>query len=423
MLMKIKNIISNSIGFTIPEVMIAVGLMGVAAMGTMKMMENSTKASKNMEIKDNILQVQREVNDILSNPNNCEATLGGRTVGGQVPIIYQVIEGVPTSKYSAGSTPISGVEVVGMKVKSIDNNGSSDGSQVLAVLELDLRKKSMIAIGGSILKKEIRVNANLCKKDMVDDATLAGAIQKCKGAGKKLLEGPHLWNGSYWAVCQDCSGASANIIRSCQSNGGGGVDVTNMSKMQCQNMGGVFDDTTLSCNIEGVATEAACTSLGGVYQASVHACTFSGAPLANFIGNKIDSLMPSCIVSPVACSGIHGTKMGEYIVKEDTIQNYTWYTVTCKAHFRRVTSNWVKKQWCAGNYNQYAHCGPNGPRVHQHEVCTAQGRSSGVRCSNNYGQRHHDNCFQFDYDACSVTNTQTRSETIQQEVRLNKCCK
>ena len=100
MSMKIKNIISNSIGFTIPEIMIAVGLMGVAAMGTMKMMENSTKASKNMEIKDNILQVQREVNDILSNPNNCEATLAGRTVGGQVPIIYQVIEGVPTSKYS-----------------------------------------------------------------------------------------------------------------------------------------------------------------------------------------------------------------------------------------------------------------------------------------------------------------------------------
>jgi hypothetical protein len=46
-----------------------------------------------------------------------------------------------------------------------------------------------------------------------------------------------------------------------------------------------------------------------------------------------------------------------------------------------------------------------------------------VRCSNNYGQRHHDSCFQFDYDACSVTNTETRSETIKQDVILNKCCK
>jgi prepilin-type N-terminal cleavage/methylation domain-containing protein len=418
-----KNIfVKNNNGFSLPEVMMALGLLGAVSLGVMKLMENSSKASKNIEIKDQMIQVQREVSDILSNPNNCEASLHSKTIDGNIPIIYQVVKGVPTPKYSVGSEPAPGVKIEGMKLKSIDGNGS-DGSIAIATLELSLRKNTKIHLGGQVLKKEIKLNANLCKKNMIDDATLPGIMAKCSGPNNKLLEGPNQWNGSYWAVCQDCSQASSNIIQSCQSTGtGGGVDIANLSKMQCQSLGGYFDEPTLECKLDEVTAASACASLGGVFNAGKHECTFSGAKLADFIGMKIDSLMPSCIMTPAACSGIHGNNMGSYIVKQDSGKTYTWYTVSCRAHFRRISSPWVQKQWCASHYSAYGHCGWYGPRVHDHGFCTVQGRSSNIQCSNNHGQKQHQNCFVFDYDKCEVTNTEQRTEEPV-DVRVNKCCK
>ena len=61
----------------------------------------------------------------------------------------------------------------------------------------------------------------------------------CSGTGFQLIQGPYDWNGTKWAVCQDCNSAASNPIMTCQSTGGGGgVDVGNISQLSCVSLGG-----------------------------------------------------------------------------------------------------------------------------------------------------------------------------------------
>ena len=61
--MKNKNL-SDS-GFSIVEIMVAMGLLGVLSYGVMKLMDNSNKVSKDIQTKDEIFQHQTEIGQIL----------------------------------------------------------------------------------------------------------------------------------------------------------------------------------------------------------------------------------------------------------------------------------------------------------------------------------------------------------------------
>lgn len=416
-------LLKNKAGFSLPELMVAAGLLGAISLGVMKLMENSTKASKNIEMKDSIIQAHREINDVLSTSLNCESTFADKTVGSPIYFVNQVINGESVAKFQVGTDIAPNVTLQSMKIVSIDPNGSV-GNSALAKVEVVYKKKSALAIGGQELKKELSLNANLCQKLALQKTTLAEIKSACSGSNKTLIDSPTLWEGIYYANCQDCSTAIDNKIESCQSSGMGmGVDLASMSQMQCISIGGEYDETTQTCNIDKVAAKSSCSSLGGEYDENAHSCEFSQSSLADFIGQKVDSLMPSCILNINPCSGLHGKKVGEVIVKQPTTSTYTWYTRVCKAHYRRITSPWAQATWCGSNYSQYAHCGPNGPQVHIHESCTVQGKSSSITCSNNFGQKQHGNCFVFDYDACSTTKTETKTDPTTEELTINKCCK
>jgi prepilin-type N-terminal cleavage/methylation domain-containing protein len=57
--MKNKNL-SDS-GFSIVEIMVAMGILGVLSYGVMKLMDNSNKVSKDIQTKDEIFQLQTEI--------------------------------------------------------------------------------------------------------------------------------------------------------------------------------------------------------------------------------------------------------------------------------------------------------------------------------------------------------------------------
>ena len=69
---------TNNSGFTLVEVMLALAIAAAGALGLMKMFENSTKAQKTIEIKDDISQIHREVTSLLSIEKNCRASLEGK---------------------------------------------------------------------------------------------------------------------------------------------------------------------------------------------------------------------------------------------------------------------------------------------------------------------------------------------------------
>lgn len=303
--MKISTLINSKNGFSIVEITIAMGLLGALSLGVMKLMENSQKAAKNIENKDEISQLQHEISDILRNPINCEASLGSKVAGSggvdmfsNVISINQVINGSISPKFTATNTITNKVTIQSMRIKSVDFNGS-DGSLALATLEISFKKPTS-SIGGQTIKKEIKVSANTCWKKIIQNTNLQTLMSECSGAGKKLIEGPHSWNNTNWAVCQDCSDASQyNAIRSCQSQGdGGGVDTGNLSKISCLNMGATYDETTLTCKFgEGASSLQArlCTfetkllsesMTGGRTTLCVPATNVTGAGLVNGLHTK-----------------------------------------------------------------------------------------------------------------------------------------
>lgn len=275
-----KRNLNSSGGFSLPEVMIAMGLLGAIALGVTKMMETSNKAAKNIENKDEITHMTREIADILANPNNCEETLRDKASDNDVYFIKQVnkltSEKVTVARFSPvpATTPNTKVVVESMKVRNVSDNGS-DGSQGIATLEINFRKPKGDQLGGKVIKKEISLNASLCNRNQIILSSYAAVVSACTGAGKKLIEAPYQWpatTGSWYGVCQDCTVAGANKIRFCQSQAMTGVDVGAVSKLTCINMGGTFDDATQKCDLGSAAVKASCEILGGVFDATNVKC-------------------------------------------------------------------------------------------------------------------------------------------------------
>ena len=275
--MKIKNILSSSKGFSLTEIMIAMGLLGALSMGVMKLMENSNKAAKNIESKDEISMMAREMSDILASANNCEESLRDKKVGNSVFFIKQVnkVTGVKTlvEKFNPIPDSVNNSKVVveSMRVSKVDANGT-DGSQGIATLEVFFRKPKSGHLGARVVKKEITLSANLCNRNYITASTFPGVMSQCLG-GKKLIEAPTQWAaGNWYAVCQDCTVAGYNKINFCQSEADGGVDVAAVSKLTCINMGGTFDDATQKCDLDDQTAKIACGTLGGDYNEDDKIC-------------------------------------------------------------------------------------------------------------------------------------------------------
>lgn len=244
---------NNQKGFSITEVLIAMGLLGVLSFGIMKIIESSTKAQKNIEHKDSISQLHREINDVLSNPLNCGSSFLSKSEGAQIPMIYQLqSQAGVVPKFVVGET-YSKIILDDIRLKSLDMNGS-DGSLAIATVEVKY-KKSGSFFGGSEIKKEIKINANTCVRYILENPSIQTLAAACSGNGKRIIEGPHSWNGQNWIACQECNGASPATIKSCQSPGFSGIDVGNVTELSCLSLGGVYDDETARCLFNGVTLD------------------------------------------------------------------------------------------------------------------------------------------------------------------------
>ena len=72
--MNIKTFLKSVSGFSFVEIMVAMGLLGAISVGVMRVMDNANKASKTIEVKDDIIQMERQIADVLNSQNNCEET-------------------------------------------------------------------------------------------------------------------------------------------------------------------------------------------------------------------------------------------------------------------------------------------------------------------------------------------------------------
>lgn len=69
-------------GFSLIEVLVVVGLMGIVALGTATMISNMTKASKGVQFVTEVTALTQELRGTISNITSCETTFGRLRVGG-----------------------------------------------------------------------------------------------------------------------------------------------------------------------------------------------------------------------------------------------------------------------------------------------------------------------------------------------------
>jgi hypothetical protein len=148
-------------------------------------------------------------------------------------------------------------------------------------------------IGGERVNRIIKLSASLCKRDILTRPDINSFQNACDQSKQRLVEGPNevvMNDGSteYWAICEDCSvgsdnkaiTASTSPITTCNSlSAGAGVNLDNLTKMQCLNMGGTLDSTTGACDLTknnkdllfGGKTKDQCIDAGGVVVKVFHA--------------------------------------------------------------------------------------------------------------------------------------------------------
>ena len=136
----LKRLVNNHLGFSITEVLIASGMLGIVALGMMKMTETSNKSSKKLRVDFNISNLMEELFVVKKDPAACENTINRTNAGAnndlrglpgnltgtpesRISIDIRdglnnslLIAGMPSSEYgigSGGTVTVDSIEIVG----------------------------------------------------------------------------------------------------------------------------------------------------------------------------------------------------------------------------------------------------------------------------------------------------------------------
>ena len=353
----------------------------------------------------------REIANVLSNPESCFNSLGGKTVAlvnaPNVPQIFRMSQGAPVaiSKFTAQPTLNNSptLFIKTMRIKSIDLNGQGD--RAIATLEV-IYNKPKSTMGGQEIVKDITLNANTCDLQLSDGThTTAIAVKDwCSGLGGKLIEGPSQFEISpgvqgYKGTCQTCNAATAaaKVIHACQSSGtGGGIDLSSVDAIICSNLGGSYNDADNICEF-GVPP----------------------VPFDEHISRLASANLPQCIMIPASvcpsAPAVHTVASGSPESISTTNQStITMYNRTCTGQYERKCNACL----CATNYSGYAHTTRD---------CTTTTSSSSGSCNLDSSiltcYLCDGICFNKTSESCVTTGQYQQNQTNPGSITMIKCCK
>ena len=108
---------TGAAGFSLIEILVVVGLMGIVALGTATMINNMTKASKGVQFVTEVTALTQELRGTISNVTSCEQTFGRLRGGGPLdpnvttPVGMIAIAG-STMTYDTASSSLYGNRTV-----------------------------------------------------------------------------------------------------------------------------------------------------------------------------------------------------------------------------------------------------------------------------------------------------------------------
>lgn len=188
-------------GFTLLEVMVAMGIMGVAAVGGMRLMNNQMKSTKTVETRFEYGSIVNDIREILGDKNNCMLTFGPTrnvdtsNVEGAVTSIQQYINfglgnQTQTIKYVSNTNPAlattygnGNVKILGYKLLNSDNDpsvgvlsGNSEGSVMMHIRFAVAAGAGANTTGTAETTKKIKINVTVDGSRNIVSCSSTGAM-------------------------------------------------------------------------------------------------------------------------------------------------------------------------------------------------------------------------------------------------------
>ena len=186
----------NNKGFSLAEVVVAAGLLGVVSLGVMRLVDNMMKSQKTFETQSEITLVSNGIAQALVNEKACENTFAGINLGANtsVPSI-QNSNGASIfdvgSQYGNRKVLLTGLDVQNISL-------TSDGTSKVGTFDLvvGMDKLSSQTQGATSVRKVITISV---VTDLADDFT--GCFSSAAGATKNACENI---GGTFNSASQSC---------------------------------------------------------------------------------------------------------------------------------------------------------------------------------------------------------------------------
>ncbi len=181
-------ILRTNRGFSLVQVLIAIGMTGILSAILMNLTEQQTKQQKKAVVDGEMNEVITQIRSILSNEDSCNATLVNKkrdqdflrlmTTNKTGTLIYEEVDGDPDEFFRGTKINFIGLRILSNnEVKSIQGLSPQTG---VIVVQVELKKPDKL-IGGRSIKKNFEVRVLYGTEGLVRDPLSAtGVVTNCK---------------------------------------------------------------------------------------------------------------------------------------------------------------------------------------------------------------------------------------------------
>ncbi|WP_127714909.1 tail fiber domain-containing protein [Halobacteriovorax sp. HLS] len=186
----------NNKGFSLAEVVVAAGLLGVVSLGVMRLVDNMMKSQKTFETQSEVTLVTNGIAQTLTNEKACENTFTGinlaaNTSVGSIQNSNAADVFVVGSQYGNRKVILTGLDVENISL-------ASDGTSKVGTFDLviGIQKTSNVAQGAQNLRKVVTLSV---VTDLADN--FVGCFNSAAGATKNSCENI---GGTFNSASQSC---------------------------------------------------------------------------------------------------------------------------------------------------------------------------------------------------------------------------
>ena len=174
-MLKLSNTFLFQKGFSILQVVVAMGLMSVLSLSFMQMMKNQNKSQRSVRASMELDNFINEFRAVMSLPGTCKKSFGGKTYHNGLDIQH-IIRPNGIIKYKVGSLyGLKGLRLKGIRLTEFSSDSASgEAIQMgLASMEIDVEKRGKV-YGAKNMTRKISIILYLDQSKKIVGCTRLG---------------------------------------------------------------------------------------------------------------------------------------------------------------------------------------------------------------------------------------------------------